>query len=56
VVSPSIARGGGAPAPRSVDFPSAMGGLPVQASGGGAVGFAGTASGAMRMTLQFRRT
>jgi hypothetical protein len=55
VVSPSVVRGGGAPAPRSVDSLSAMGGLPVQAYGGGAAGFAGVASRVMKTMPGLRK-
>jgi hypothetical protein len=48
VVSPSVVLGGGVLAPRSVDSLSAMGGLPVQAFGGDAAGFAGVTSCAMK--------
>ena len=43
VVSPAVVRGGGVPAPRSVDSLS-TGGPPVQAYGDGAADFAGAAS------------
>jgi hypothetical protein len=46
----SVAQGGGACAPRSVDFRVVKGILPVQAFGGVAAGFAGVAACSMRTT------
>jgi hypothetical protein len=56
VASLSVEHGGGAMAPRSVDSPSAMGGLPVQAFGGCAAGFAGAASCKTKTMLGSGRT
>ena len=54
VVSPAVVRGGGVPAPRSVDSLS-TGGLPVQAYGGGAADFAGAASSMTKTTPEFKK-
>ena len=49
-------QGGGVQAPRSVDFPVARGGLPVQSHGGSAAGFAGAAVCLKMTTPEFGRT
>ena len=54
VVPPAVVRGGGVPAPRSVDsLPT--GGLLVQANGGGVAAFAGAASSKAKTTPEFKK-
>jgi hypothetical protein len=55
LVSPFIAEGGGAQAPRSVDSLVVKGSLPVQGFGGCAAGFAGAASTAKTTVPELRR-
>jgi hypothetical protein len=55
LVTPFVAAGGGAQAPRSVDSLVAKGSLPVQGFGGGAAGFAGVAFSAKTTTPELRR-
>jgi hypothetical protein len=55
LVSPFVAVGGGAQAPRSVDSLVAKGSLPVQGFGGCAAGFAGAASTAKTTVPELRR-